>query len=220
MVAAERWVRLRAAGVWCVVSAGVVAIAAVTLPALSPSTLRGPGFADQVVAGCAAATLVATFWLWVLATDVAVGVLRGGHAVRRAGRVRMLLLAACGVAVIASVAGPATADDRGPVAPLDLSGLPLPDRATGGPGDHLGDRADHRADRPSRGDQVRVRPGDSLWSIAESRLGPRATVPEIATLWRRIHARNVTVIGPDPDLIHPGQLLELPPTKSDRGGRP
>ncbi len=67
-----------------------------------------------------------------------------------------------------------------------------------------------RADNGPR--QVRVRPGDSLWVIAEQRLGPRATVVEIVGYWHRIYDRNTDVIGPDPDLILPGQLLELPPT--------
>ena len=58
---------------------------------------------------------------------------------------------------------------------------------------------------------MRVRPGDSLWAIAEERLGRQAAVADIADYWHRIYARNAAVIGPDPDLILPGQLLELPP---------
>jgi nucleoid-associated protein YgaU len=35
---------------------------------------------------------------------------------------------------------------------------------------------------------------------------------ELAAYWQRIYDRNADVIGADPDLILPGQLLELPPT--------
>lgn len=55
-----------------------------------------------------------------------------------------------------------------------------------------------------------VRPGESLWSIAADALGPGAEDADIARAWPRIHALNVGLIGPDPDLIHPGQTLDLP----------
>lgn len=58
-----------------------------------------------------------------------------------------------------------------------------------------------------------VAAGDSLWAIAERRLqaeGRAASVDEIAGYWRAIYAANAGLVGPDPDLIHPGQVLELP----------
>lgn len=58
---------------------------------------------------------------------------------------------------------------------------------------------------------VHVQPGDCLWSIAASQLGPHATDPDIDGHWRRIYALNREVIGSDPDLIYPGQTLRLPP---------
>ncbi|MEP6761573.1 MAG: LysM domain-containing protein [Sporichthyaceae bacterium] len=70
--------------------------------------------------------------------------------------------------------------------------------------------------RPHRGravsDHVVVRRGDTLWDIAARALGPDATAAEIAASWPRWHATNRSTIGPDPDLILPGQLLRPPGT--------
>ena len=59
-------------------------------------------------------------------------------------------------------------------------------------------------------EEVVVRRGDSLWDIAARHLGADASAAEIATEWPRWHAANAAVIGPDPDLLLPGQRL-LPP---------
>jgi nucleoid-associated protein YgaU len=47
-----------------------------------------------------------------------------------------------------------------------------------------------------------VKAGDSLSKIAQREYGD-------ASQWRRIHEANRDLI-PNPDLIHPGQTLELP----------
>ena len=60
------------------------------------------------------------------------------------------------------------------------------------------------------GRAVRVAPGDSLWSLAARRLGPGASDQEISAYSRRLYARNAARLGPDPDLILPGQVLHLP----------
>ena len=120
---------------------------------------------------------------------------------------RRLLLAACGVALTTAVAAPAPAtpgqahvDHTGAAAASLLQGLPLPDRATGAlPG----------GARPVPA-VVAVRPGDSLWSIAEATLPDHAPVAAVAEQSRRLHAANRHLIGPDPDLIRPGQRLRLP----------
>lgn len=61
---------------------------------------------------------------------------------------------------------------------------------------------------------VVVRPGDSLWRIAatvlERRSGRRASSAEVARFWPRIYAANREVVGPDPNLIRPGQRLVVP----------
>lgn len=55
--------------------------------------------------------------------------------------------------------------------------------------------------------------GDSLWRIAARVLsaggGPDAG-HDVAVYWPRIYDANRDVIGSDPDLIHPGQVLTLP----------
>lgn len=68
---------------------------------------------------------------------------------------------------------------------------------------------------PAETDEVVVCRGDSLWSIVADWLGPGATDFEIADAWPRWHEANLGVIGPDPDLILPGQRLRPPgPTGS------
>lgn len=98
--------------------------------------------------------------------------------------------------------------DRAPaILPAGLTGLPLPDRTTGS-------RPPSPAAQPHKGPQgtasVRVRPGQSLWSIAEGLLGAPATDREISHGWQRLHRANSGRIGPDPDLILPGTRLVVP----------
>ena len=59
--------------------------------------------------------------------------------------------------------------------------------------------------------EVTVRPGDSLWSLSASRLGPFASDVDIALDWPRLYQANRDIIGGDPHLIRPGQVLKLPP---------
>ncbi|TDC61742.1 LysM peptidoglycan-binding domain-containing protein, partial [Streptomyces hainanensis] len=49
------------------------------------------------------------------------------------------------------------------------------------------------------GSSYTVEPGDTLSAIAEAH----------DTTWRQIYADNESVVGDDPDLIHPGQKLTL-----------
>lgn len=60
------------------------------------------------------------------------------------------------------------------------------------------------------GAEVTVRAGDSLWSLAASRLGPLASDVDIAAEWPRLYRANRSVIGDSPDLLHPGQVLRFP----------
>lgn len=59
-------------------------------------------------------------------------------------------------------------------------------------------------------DGVRVRRGDTLWTIAARHLGAHATSAAIAKEWPRWYAANRRLVGPDPDLIIPGQVLIAP----------
>ena len=58
-----------------------------------------------------------------------------------------------------------------------------------------------------------VRSGDCLWSIARSTIvadGVSPTGASIADLWRRIYDVNAAVIGANPRLSCPGQVLAIP----------
>ena len=57
-----------------------------------------------------------------------------------------------------------------------------------------------------------VMPGDTLWDIAASHLHTTDD-SRIARYWPLIHRENRDVVGSDPSLIRPGQVLELPPEK-------
>jgi nucleoid-associated protein YgaU len=56
--------------------------------------------------------------------------------------------------------------------------------------------------------------GESLWRIAaaaiEERTGDRPSSGTVATFWPEIYERNRPIIGDDPNVILPGQHLEIP----------
>lgn len=69
------------------------------------------------------------------------------------------------------------------------------------------------AEEPAGARTYRVRPGDSLWAIACRFLRQASQSPadaEVDRYWRAIFAANRSVVGDDPDLIFPGQVLVLP----------
>jgi nucleoid-associated protein YgaU len=73
---------------------------------------------------------------------------------------------------------------------------------------HLVAPAPHRAHAIA--DDVVVRRGDSLWTIAARHLGPDASAAEVAAEWPRWYAANRDAIGADPHLLHAGQRLHSP----------
>ncbi|MEX5633621.1 LysM peptidoglycan-binding domain-containing protein [Parafrankia sp. FMc2] len=92
--------------------------------------------------------------------------------------------------------------------------VPAAPLGTGTPGTVPG--APAPAPRSSPGgpsEEVVVLRGDSLWSIAARHLGPSATSDQIAAEWPRWWSANADVIGPDPDVILPGQRLVPPPAR-------
>lgn len=178
---------------------------------------------DRALAELGAGVLLACAgWLWLVTTCAVVEAWCGAGAHRRTAGpgspglclpgvprvVRRVVLLACGVAVAGSTVQPALADTSGSrpdhhphrSAAAVLDGLPLPDRAVG-----------RRTERPRPAPAtVRVARGDTLWSIAAADLPPRAGDARIGRRWRAIYAANRDLVGPDPDLIEPGQLLRLP----------
>jgi hypothetical protein len=165
--------------------------------------------------------LLGAFWAWLALTatvaEAMVGTRRhdipvGARPWRLPGRLRRLVLTGCGVALVSVALGPPAIasghhhprPDRDAV----LTGLPLPDRAVANPAPH----ASRRTSRgPAAGTRsVVVRPGDCLWSIAAGELPPGAPTSAVARRWRAIYAANRPVIGPDPDVVVPGQRLLVP----------
>ncbi len=63
--------------------------------------------------------------------------------------------------------------------------------------------------------RVVVVAGDTLWAIAARHLGPDATDAEIAASWPRWFHANSAVIGADPGLIRPGQVLTAPDAQGE-----
>jgi hypothetical protein len=192
------------AGAWGV--AGTLVWLAAPLLPRTTGEVAGSGFVDRLVGLCAAATLLCGLWLAVVATVVVLDAARSRGPRRLPGcprAVQRWLLAACGAALAAGLAAPATGADRRPEHPpavrvQPLQGLPLPDRAVAG------------RSVPLAGRVVAVRAGDCLWTIAARSLPEHADDAEITRRWQQIFALNRAVIGTDPDLIRPGLQLRLP----------
>jgi hypothetical protein len=194
-----------------------------SLPAASTAT-PADALADV------AAVFALAAWLWllvgaVLAIAEAVTSRQGrGWAPRITPAAwRRLVLSAVGIGLLSAPVGTAQASsgdspqvitaryspDQGAASASPagaIRGLPLPDRPVGR---LIGvPRRDQAA--PPTTERVTVRRGDSLWAIAERRLGPDASVQAIATEWRRWYAVNRACIGPNPNLIYPGMVLHAP----------
>ena len=179
---------------------GAAAVLVRTLAAGQPGTVD-----EALVRICLGALAVAAGWAWVQGmagvTDAWRGAPAGQHVVRRAA------LAACGVALAGALAAPAHAGTDHPRSD-PLSGLPLPERVEG---------PAHPRQHHHHPQQVVVRPGDTLWALAEHGLPAAATDGEVSARWHAVYRRNRGVIGPDPDLIRPGQVLSLTqPNKEQR----
>ena len=214
---------VRCLAVWVAVTTAAAATcwlaggAAAALP--RPETWQR-SFEDLLVAVCAAALLVCAARLWWVTTATTVALVRGRVPRGGHGLTRRLVLAACGAAVVAGVSAPAMAGQGGDLE--RLAGLPLPDRATAGVVAHVEPGPTTRpVSGPSRvtGEEVVVRAGDSLWSLAAARLPATSGPDEIEKAWRAVYAANRAEIGADPSLIRPGQRLHLPAPIGDRDER-
>lgn len=108
------------------------------------------------------------------------------------------------------IPGPSTPDTGG-IDPRWTPNRPAADPGILAPSPSRPDTAiDVESDDDSVAATVVVRAGDSLWSIAADSLGPFATDMEVAGAWPEWYRSNRAVIGPDPHLILPGQILHAP----------
>ena len=215
-------------GATALLSIGVSMLAGGVAPALEDvhaGNLADESFDTLLVWLCSFLAAACGVWFWVTTTIVilqAASGLAADHRPQRRGCpefVRRAVLIACGVAVAGSMSVPAhAAAPRGDPSHIGhtLAGLPLPERAVRQdshairmPQAHLTPIARADADRHAGGSQVRVRPGDSLWSIAARTLGPTAATAEVNQRWHEIYELNQALIGADPNVIHPGQELRL-----------
>jgi len=57
---------------------------------------------------------------------------------------------------------------------------------------------------------VTVLAGDTLWDIVATYLGPEASDVDVALEWPRWYAANRVLIGVSPDILLPGQILQVP----------
>lgn len=92
--------------------------------------------------------------------------------------------------------------------PAKHTAVPVPDRPTAGAPTRYTHLQSGQVARP--GSRV-VKPDDSLWTIAAAELGPAASDDAIAARWPQWYAANRQLIGPDPNVIYPGQVLNPPP---------
>lgn len=166
---------------------------------------------EALVRICLVGLLAALAWAWLATLCVVTEAWRGRPARSRvAAPLRRVVLLCCGVALAAPVGAASGEEHPAPRPPI--TGLPLPDRATGPA--HRPPAADHRPSPALASHIVVVRAGDCLWRLAAADLPPRAPAARVTARWQAIHRLNAAVIGPDPDLIHPGQRLVLPPRPS------
>jgi nucleoid-associated protein YgaU len=181
--------------------------------------LAGPAPPDNALAAAGAmlaavstaGAWVCLGWIGVVLAATVLGTGRGRSAAlgRRLG---VWCVPALARPALAALLGLALAGPGSGVAPALAAAHPVSVVDT--PADPLGDltldwpRA-ATSGRPHPGAVV-VRPGDTLWSLAAARLGAAAPPRRIAVEWPRWWAANRALIGSDPDLIHPGQRLEVP----------
>lgn len=106
---------------------------------------------------------------------------------------------------------PGTATGAAPTAPPTRTPSATDPAAAGGPTAPAGTAGSTSpATGPTLATTVTVERGDSLWAIAARHLPAGATDAQIAAAWPAWYHANAAAIGPDPDLIRPGQVLVVP----------
>jgi LysM repeat protein len=113
-----------------------------------------------------------------------------------------------------SPAGPDTAEPAAdpPTAPSGAAPSPTPAAAPAEPepAGAAPPPGSTGASRSTTSTTVVVRAGDTLWGIARRSLPVDATDEQVAAAWPAWYRANQATIGPDPDLIRPGQVLLAP----------
>lgn len=163
-------------------------------------------FGDLLVTGALWALAVGAAWAALIVAAAVIEVASSGRLALTArtgcpAPARRALLAGLGI-VLASGGAVVTSPVSAAPAPSASGtrsqlGLPVPARPTG-----------VRAAVPRQ--RVEVQPGDSLWRLSQQRSRATATDEDVARLVARTYRTNRRVIGPDPDLIQPGQHLRIP----------
>jgi resuscitation-promoting factor RpfA len=93
---------------------------------------------------------------------------------------------------------------------LRRSAAPLPPWLGGGPSTAA---PGHRAGAGG----YTVESGDTLWDIAAAHLVPaERSAATIHRYWQQVYRANRSVVGADPDVIHPGTRLDVTPYRRDR----
>jgi nucleoid-associated protein YgaU len=193
----------------------VLVLAAAALQRGAASGIAADAALSAWLGGMAGSALL-LLGAWVAVGVLTVRLVRLPGTVGVAARLvlRVALPRALRVAVLAAVGAqaltaPALAADRAPAvtrpvtsasAVAAVAEAPSPAPAAGS---------------PSRA-HVTVVPGDTLWSIAAQHLAGPAPDRSVAAAWPRWYAANRSVIGPDPDLLAVGLVLEAPATLGGR----
>ena len=215
----------------------LAAVSAVVVAGLAPdladlvADAHGSSFPDAAVAVASLILLCLAAWSLLACGAIALGASSWVvSALTPALLRRALLVGAAGALAVApahaeSLTAPGSAD---PVRHT-VSGLPLPDRPDVRSGPHQPPApraaatsapapapapAPASVSAPTSSRAVEVRRGDTLWGIAARSLPGDASVADIARATQRWHRANRAVIGDDPDLIIPAQVLD-PPTGSE-----
>lgn len=187
------------------VGAGTGLILSVPDLAASARSVTSPDITAALEGVVLLALAALSLWLLVASALVTMA-LRTGAGARLARRLAPAWLAAT------LSAGALMLGSSAQATPADLDGLPLPDRApaaalTGPPASASPAPGPLT---PSAAGTVVVQAGDCLWNLAQQHAGPTATDRDIARLTATWHAANRATIGPDPDVLHPGQVLTVP----------
>lgn len=235
---AERSLRLRRAarqGLVALTSAGAYAACTAVLSwgvraPLAHLRVGPPALEDYMTLGAAALAWLCLTWVTLLVlAHVAVAASRGAHVrwahsleIITPSLLRRLAAAAVGTALVVPVSASAAAASSpaaaapitavsstggtphgsGPQRVAPLVTIPLLDRPAPS-------RTETDSPPTTTGPHV-VQEGDTLWDIAASALPDTASDQQIDAAWPHWYDTNSEVIGTDPNLLRPGQVLRPP----------